>query len=341
MSENIYALFAKIKGENNSFAPLTAEIDVTFNCPCKCVHCYQELNRVDPKCELTTTEILKCIDELHDMGTFECIISGGDPLCRKDIWEILGYLKQKKIRTVLYTSGYFLDAETCERIAKLRIARIEMTLLGTTETTHDRICRRPGAFGKICEGVKMLKTFGLPLRIKYMLMHDNYGDLERLNEVEAAFGEHIDVIPYLWCKQGGTEDEIAQLRITEKELEQYYAVYPFAKRDISFLSCNAGKYKISIDALGNIKPCSAFASDCGIANIRSDSLKNVWETNPFLLHLRRTVRYPNVECRRCDKSEFCTLCPAIATWAGMKYSEKYPAMCKYAEVARRMNYETL
>lgn len=341
MSENIYALFSKIKGEQQSFSPLTAEIDVTFNCPCRCVHCYQELNRVDSKSELSTSEILHCIEALHDMGTFECVISGGDPLCRKDIWEILAYLKQKKIRTVLYTSGFFLDNETCERIAKLKIARIEMTLLGTSSMTHDKLCQRPGAFNRIIEGAKMLKQYGLPLRIKYMLMHDNFGELEKLNEIETALSEQVDVIPYLWCKQGGCEEEITQLRITDEELEKYYTSYPFSKRDTSFLSCNAGKYKISIDAVGNIKPCSAFATKYGIANIRIDSLKDVWETNHFLLHLRKAVRYPNVECRRCDKNEFCTLCPAIATWASMKYAEVYPAMCKYAEVARRMYNETL
>lgn len=339
MSESVYSLFSKIKEEKQGFSPLTAELDVTFKCPCNCVHCYQEFNRKGIKEELNTEELLHAIDVLHELGTFECIVSGGDPLCRNDIWDILNYLKSKKIRTVLYTSGYLLDEKTCHKIEELKIARVEMTLLGTSQGTHDKLCRRSGAFDKIVSSIKILKRYAIPVRIKYMLMRDNITGLETLKELEDLLEEPINVIPYLWCKQGGCEDDIAQLRISEEDMEKYYKVYPFAKRNINYLNCNAGKFKISIDAVGNIKPCGAFAMNYSIGNIRTDSLQEIWTSNPVLAKLRKTVRYPNVECRRCDKNQFCTLCPAIATWAGHKYAEVYPAMCKFAEVAKRVAHE--
>ena len=339
MSEDIYSLFSKIKAEKNVYSPLSAEIDVTYNCPCNCVHCYQENNRLIQGSEMDTQRLFHVIDNLHELGTFECIISGGDPLCRKDIWDILRHLKEKKIRTVLYTSGYFLDEKVCKTIAELKIARVEITLLGSRAEMHDSLACATGAFQKIISSVQFLKANKVSMRLKYMLMHMNYSGLENLEKLETELGEKIDIIPYLWCKQGGYEKEIATMRITEAEMMDFFRKHPFPKKEKSFVNCNAGKYKIAIDPLGNVKPCSAFAANYSIGNVKQESIKDIWFSNQKLLKMRKTFRYPNVECRRCEKSSYCVLCPAIATWGRRLYGEIYPPMCKYAEAAKKVDDE--
>lgn len=290
MTEDIYKLFTKIKSESNEFRPLSAEIDVTYSCPCKCVHCYQENLRMTKRKEMDTQDIINLINDLHDLGTIECTISGGDPLCRKDIWIILKHLKAKKIRTVLYTSGYFLNEQICRYIADLRVSRVEMTLLSSMENAHNELSGKAEAYQRIIDGVKCLKSYKVPIRLKYMLLHTNYSGLEKLELIENELDEKIDIIPYLWCKHEGTEAEIAPLRITNDELEAFFTKYPFPKKENRYFNCNAGRYKIAIDPFGNVKPCNAFSEKNCVGNVKENSIKEIWFSNNTFLKMRNAIR---------------------------------------------------
>lgn len=174
-----------------------------------------------------------------------------------------------------------------------------------------------------------------------MLLHTNYTGLEKLQLIESELEEKIDIIPYLWCKHGGTEVEIAPMRITDEEMEVFYDKYPFPKKENRYFSCNAGRYKISIDPCGNVKPCNAFSENYCVGNIKQDSIKEIWFSNNTFLQMRKAIRYPIAECRRCEKNAYCVLCPAIATWEGKNFGEVYRPMCEYAEVAKRKDNENM
>lgn len=336
MVQEINELFSKIKTHVKEYIPLTAEIDVTYRCPCACVHCYQEnIRRKDMK-ELSFEEIINLIDDLYELGTIECVVSGGDPFCRKDIWKILSYLKGKGIRTIVFTSGILLKDEECKRLSELDIARVEMTLLGIDRETHDRLSRKSGAYDSIIEVINSLKKYNVPMRLKYMLLHENY---KSNVEIKEKLGDEIDICHYLWCKQGGKESEIKKLRITEDELKKFYVEtgISVASKERAILSCNAGKYKIAIDADGSVKPCGAFANSYLIGNIRDSSIKTIWYKNEELKKMREQIRYPVAQCRKCNMNQYCLMCPAIVTWEKGDIGGIYTAVCKYAQVAMEVD----
>src|SRR5215217_2962026 len=82
--------------------PLYVQIELTWRCNWRCVHCYQDRHDLQI---LTTDQVKALIKELHDNGTMHIVITGGEPLLRKDIFEILEYIRSNDIIITLYSNG--------------------------------------------------------------------------------------------------------------------------------------------------------------------------------------------------------------------------------------------
>jgi len=127
--------------------PLHGSIEVTSKCNLRCVHCYiSECDVQRP--ELTTSEFKGIIDQLEGEGCLWLLITGGEPLVRKDFREIYGYVKRCGIIPILFTNGTLITDEVADLLALEPPNLVEVSLYGATEKTYDSVTQVHGSFSK-------------------------------------------------------------------------------------------------------------------------------------------------------------------------------------------------
>lgn len=332
--KSTYELFEIELKKTKQHRPLSVEWDLTYRCPCNCVHCFQKNYKSIG--ELPTDAIFDVIDQLQALGTKQYKLSGGDPLARTDIFDIIQYIKEKGAEVDIFTSGYFLTDEVCQKLADLDVKSVEVSLLGVDEETHDTLARCKGSFNRIYSGMKKLNELGVDHLCKFIHMRQNMHQVDKINSLATELGTKFFSNPYLWCQHEDEDSELDPYRITEEDKIEYFKLYPPkpVKKDI--LNCNAGQYMLAITPDGHVIPCGGFSRKYTVGNVSEESIKDIWEKSEMLIKMRNQIRYPIKKCRKCEASAFCTRCLAIASWADEDIDKPYEPMCKEAYFQKKV-----
>jgi len=128
--------------------------DCSRNCNLNCVHCGASKEKYEK--ELTTAEIKDLIDELAKIKVGFFAATGGEPLLRRDLLEVMDYASKRGIKTGFATNGYFIDEKKAEEIKKVGISSIQISLDGS-EKTHNQIRGNPQSFQKAIRAIKLLQ----------------------------------------------------------------------------------------------------------------------------------------------------------------------------------------
>jgi MoaA/NifB/PqqE/SkfB family radical SAM enzyme len=158
-------------------------LEVTARCNNNCRHCYINLPSHDPKArkdELTLEEINNIADEAVSMGAVWCLLTGGEPLLRKDFFEIYLMLKKKGLLVSVFTNANLLTEKHIELFKKYPPRNMEVSVYGTTQETYEKITRVPGSFEKFLRGVELIKKSGLKARFKATVMKSNLHELDQI-----------------------------------------------------------------------------------------------------------------------------------------------------------------
>ena len=144
--------------------PVAAHMDITWRCNERCVHCYLDH---DGKGEMTTDEIKDVLSQLADAGTFFLSISGGEPLMRRDCFEILEYARTLRFNVKLKTNAVMIGPKEAARIRKLGIEQVQISLYSHRPEVHDAITKLPGSLRRTIKGIREPESEwheGLPYR---------------------------------------------------------------------------------------------------------------------------------------------------------------------------------
>jgi MoaA/NifB/PqqE/SkfB family radical SAM enzyme len=128
--------------------------DITYNCNLECLHCDRYLCRGLFK-EMNTEEALAVLDRLKEMGAREIVLSGGEPILRKDIFQIIEYALDKRMNVYLSTNGTLLTGEISEKIVSLGVKEVMISFDGSTAQTHDTM-RGKKIFDQVKKNAKLL-----------------------------------------------------------------------------------------------------------------------------------------------------------------------------------------
>lgn len=183
-----------------SKAPLLVIWESTRSCALACDHCRADADlRVDPR-ELNTAEGKKLIDSVAEMGTPIMILSGGDPLNRPDLEDLVRHGKSRGLR--MGTIPAATPNLTRERLQSLRDAgldQVAFSLDGAEAKTHDGFRRTPGAFAKVLQAVGWAHELGLPVQINSCFGAFNWAEFDALlslvSGLPIAFWEVFFLIP--------------------------------------------------------------------------------------------------------------------------------------------------
>lgn len=150
--------------------------NVTRRCNLKCVHCYSKSEDRDYSDELTTDEGKELIDDLSRFGSPVILFSGGEPLIRKDILELIQYAVDNGRRAVLSTNGTLINDTIASRLQEIGLSYVGISLDGL-EVTHNKFRGSPTAFQRAMSAIEACKKAGLKVGLRFTINRRNYNDI--------------------------------------------------------------------------------------------------------------------------------------------------------------------
>ena len=178
------ALDTRLVEANFDLAPFTIAWEITRACAFACRHCRAEAQPQRDPNELTTEEAFGLIDQIREFGDPILVITGGDPMMRRDLYDILGYAVEKGLRTSLTpTTTRLVTREALARVKDVGVRRVAVSLDGPTAEIHDSFRGFTGSF-KIARGIiKQVADVGLSLQINTTVSRYNVHLLDQMADL--------------------------------------------------------------------------------------------------------------------------------------------------------------
>ncbi len=150
--------------------------NATRKCNLKCVHCYSQSEDRDYSGELTFEEGKALIDDLAEFGAPVILFSGGEPLIRKDILELIRYAVSKGRRAVVSTNGTLISAKIAEDLKEIGLSYVGISLDGL-EKVHDSFRGVSGTFGRAMNAIRNCMEVGLKVGLRFTINKRNFQDI--------------------------------------------------------------------------------------------------------------------------------------------------------------------
>ncbi len=153
--------------------------NITRSCNLKCVHCYNDSGVQKANDELATEEAKIVLDDLAKFGVPSVLFSGGEPLMRPDLFELIQYATDLGLRAVISTNGTLITPEAAQKINKTGVSYVGISLDGIGEI-NDKFRGVEGAFERAVAGIKNCQDKDVRIGLRLTLTKRNVQDLERL-----------------------------------------------------------------------------------------------------------------------------------------------------------------
>ena len=303
--------------------------NTTRACNQACEHCYRDAGTKQED-ELSTAEGLGLIEEIATAGFRIMVFSGGEPLLRDDIFDLMAHAHHCGLRSVLGTNGTLIDTSVAGHLKQVGVARAGISLDSTDEQAHDQFRRMPGAWKQAVEGMRNCQQVGLPFQVHTTLTARNapvLTDLIDFAESIGAAAHHIFfLVPTGRGKQLESEaldaeqyeqlldDILEKQRHTTMEIKptcapQFMRIAAQKGMDLRFTKgCLAGTTYCVIIPNGDVNPCPYLPVKVG--NVRETPFSQLWRESPVFATLRQ-AQVGGV-CGRCKYQAICGGCRARA-----------------------------
>ena len=173
-------------------APICLTWELTYACNLQCIHCLSSSGQRDPR-ELTTAEAMAVVDELHDLQVFYVNIGGGEPLVRRDFFELLDYSVSRHVGVKFSTNGYMIDATKARRLAATDYVDIQLSLDGADAATNDAV-RGAGSYDAVIAALDHLADAGFTEpKISVVITRHNAVQLDRFDELARRYGAQLRI----------------------------------------------------------------------------------------------------------------------------------------------------
>ncbi|MBC8359486.1 MAG: radical SAM protein [Candidatus Aminicenantes bacterium] len=333
--------------------PLGGSIEVTWRCPNKCVHCYNNLPMNDQnarRSELTYKEHCRILDEITEAGCLWLLYTGGEVFARKDFLDIYTYAKKKGLLISLFTNGTLITPEIADYLAQWRPFSIEITLYGQSKETHEKITGIPGSYKRCLQGVRLLLERNLPLMLKTVVLTPNKHELWEMKsfvEKELGLEFRFDAMinPRLDCSHSPLAVRLKPNEIVEMDLQDPKRVEEWKKfaEDLSgyvvppeqkdkLYQCGGGDASFAIDPSGGLSLCNFLPGNTW--DLRKGSFQKGWED--FLLEMKSKTITRFTKCVECGLVAMCGMCPANGELENGDAEEPVDFLCQVAHLRAYM-----
>ncbi|MDR2826117.1 MAG: heme b synthase [Deltaproteobacteria bacterium] len=333
--------------------------EVTRSCNLACKHCRAAAHPEAYPGELTSAEAKALISTFAETGSPIIIFTGGEPLMRRGIFDLVRYADAQDLRCVMATNGTLITPDIALDMKKNGIQRCSISIDGLDALTHDTFRGLPGAFSSALTGIDYLKKAGLEFQINTTITKNNLDSFKNIFKLVDGLGAaawHIFLLV-----PTGRGAEIQDQMITAEEYEEILNwFYDFRKTTTMQLkaTCAPHYYRVmreraksekikvtpqsfGMDALtrgclggtgfcfishtGDVQPCGYLELDCG--SVLKQPFPEIWRTAGPFLQFRNQAEYEG-KCGYCEYHKVCGGCRARAYSLTGNYMGEEP-LCTY------------
>lgn len=348
------------------FTPKWIAWEVTRRCNLKCVHCRSSSLITDQHPGFNTEEAFGVLDDIASYAKPVVVLSGGEPLLRKDVFEIARHGTELGLRMCMATNGMLVSDEVCEKMKSSGIRICSLSLDGSTAEIHDDFRQQKGAFDGVIRAAEHFRRHGIDFLINSSFTKRNQAEIPKLARVARELGATAWYM-FMIVPTGRGEDIMEEL-ISKEEYEEilnwhyemekkqddllvrptcaphYYRIVlqrnkeeeadgKLKHRTLKFSTggskgCLAAQLIALIDVDGEVLPCSYFPKSAG--NVREKSFQDIWENSRLFQDLRDFKSYKG-RCGACEYVNVCGGCRARAYAMTGDYMAEEP-FCGYIPV---------
>lgn len=333
--------------------------EVTRSCNLACKHCRAEAHLEPYEGELSNAEAKALIDTFPEVGTPIIIFTGGDPMMRPDVYELMRYATDKGLRCVMSPNGTLITPETAVLIREAGVKRCSISIDGPDAASHDDFRGVPGAFDASMRGIRHLKEAGLEFQINTTVTRANLGSFRQIFDLCERLGAaawHIFLlVPTGRAAKLGAEvitageyEEVLNWfydfrKTTKMHLKatcapHYYRIMRQRAKaegvpvtpenfglDAMTRGCLGGTGFCFISHVGQVQPCGYLELDCG--NVRDTPFPEIWRSSRQFRQFRSQKEYEG-KCGVCEYHRVCGGCRARAHSMNDNYMAEEP-LCTY------------
>ncbi len=316
--------------------PLSFELELTARCNNNCRHCYINLPASDHKVkenELSILEIKDLVHQAANLGALWCLITGGEPLLRKDFPDIYLSIKRQGLLVSVFTNACLITPDHVKLFQDFPPRDIEVTVYGVTEETYEKISRQPGSYKQFRRGLDLLLSGGIRVRLKAMAIQTNYHELHEIsqfcrdhtcdyfrfdpllhlrydndrNKNEIIKSERLTPLEIVTLERN---DEERRLSLQEK-CSTLIQSHPNEVGCNHIFHCGAGQSNFAIGYDGTFRLCSSLTAPTCTMDLRTHSLSEAWYSFvPKVRNHRSDNDNFGQTCRICPIVNLCLWCPA-------------------------------
>ncbi len=338
------------------YRPSLISWNLTKKCNLRCPHCYMEGGRRAAH-ELTTGECLDLLDEMKSLGTEMVILTGGEPLLRKDIYDIARRASDLGLWVVMGTNGVLVTDRVAEKIVECGVRGVAVSLDSIDPAKHDRFRGGPNAWKHTVRALEVCRAHGLEVLVQTTVMSMNYDEIPALMDFAQAKGAWSFNVYFLVQTGRGREmNDLSPQRTAEmlsnlvdaqdsrpmlvraKCAPQFKQIaYEKGRGGLESGGCMAGTQYGRITPDGDVTPCPYMTVVAG--NVRQQRFTDIWNTSPVFEELRDVSKLKG-RCGRCEFNELCGGCRCRAHAAFGDYMQEDPA-CTYQPTGRPLSTDAI
>lgn len=299
-------------------APTTLLAELTYRCPLHCPYCSNPLAMTRAESELSTDDWKRVFSQARELGVLQLGLSGGEPLARKDLEELVAHARQEGMYTTLVTSALGLTRSRAEKLKAAGIDHIQISFQDTDTVNAERIAGVRSVKQKM-EGAALVKELGLAFSVNVVLHRGNLDHLEELIAMAAKLGadrvELANTQYYGWAAKNRsllmpTREQVERAEATARQaIEQYRGTMqvlyvlpdyyqPFPK------PCYGGwgSVYILVTPDGRALPCHGATqiSNLEFVHVNQHALDWIWRESP-IFNAFRGDGWMAEPCRSCPR----------------------------------------
>lgn len=306
-------------------------LELTYNCNLDCSFCYNEKNLRGKA--LSRKQYLALFRDLRNMGVFNLILSGGEPLAHKDFFFLGRQARDMGFVIRIKSNGHALHPATARRLKEeVDPFIIEISIHGSCANTHDRQTRVQGSFEQLIKNLHTLKALKLRFQLNSVLTCWNEDEIAEMYSLAEKLGVPLKFDSQVTPRDNGDQSPL-ELAPSEQGLRKLFQYQHQSAKQIQAKApapqtrtyCGAGTSTIAIDPVGNVYPCVQWRQAVG--NLHNQNMQQIWQNNAALSSIRKA----NEQARKNallqgEKAAFGSFCPGMANLVSGDATAIYPSV---------------
>ena len=314
------------------FIPIKGLFDLTYHCNLRCQHCCIVGENRE---ELALQEVKCIIDQLFEMKTFILLFSGGEPLIRSDITDILSYARKLNFRVELFTNGTLLDRNLAREFAGIGVNNISVSLYGVSDKVHDEVTGVDGSYEATVRAIHILRECGINITVKSSIISTNFEEADDLYKWSSKAGIFHQFSCVIVPMLNGSKDNIKSLSedqvraFLKKPWVRQHAASSMVEQQNDRI-CSAGVTSFNISPYGDVFPCPYLRISCG--NTREVNFSESWNS-PSMRYIRKISLDDLDACSKCELAKkCCNICIGQAWLENGTFLEPSSSRCQYSKI---------